>query len=64
MAWRAKDAHKDALHRAGCGLHTALGVLVGELSDMLFTVAILVMEEFMDERGASSPLHIFKGKRI
>jgi hypothetical protein len=64
MAWRAKDTHEDALHRAGCGLHTVLGVLLGELSDALFTVAIFVVEEFMDERGASSPLHVFKGKCI
>jgi hypothetical protein len=64
MAWRAKDTHEDALHRAGCGLHTALGVLLGELPDALFTMAILVVEEFVDERGSSSPLHVFKEKRI
>ena len=64
MAWCAKEAHESALHRAGCGLHTTLGVQLGEVPDALFTMAILVVEEFMDERGSSSPLHVFKGKGI
>lgn len=31
---------------------------------MLFTVAILVMKEFMDERGPSSPFYVFESEGI